>query len=81
MSKLYIAYEVAGIKFKNSLDFNKKQLTLRTSLKQPVAATIYTNDSKVKPLAVMLANNTLSVVVANNSISKGNPNYKTTFYI
>lgn len=71
VTKLYIAYEVAGIKFKDSLDFGKKQLTLKKILTQPVAATIYTNNSKVEPLSVMLANNTISVVIIDNSISIG----------
>jgi hypothetical protein len=70
-TKLYIAYEAAGIKFKDSLDFGKKQLTLKKTLTQPVEATIYTNNKTVKPLSVMLANNTLSLVMADNSISIG----------
>ena len=69
LTKLYIAYEVAGIKFKDSLDFGKKQLTLKKILNQPVAATIYTNNNQNEPLSVMLANNTLSVVVTDNLIS------------
>ena len=69
VTKLYIAYEVAGIKFKDSLDFDKKQLTLKKTLTQPVAATIYTNSSKIEPLSVMLANNNLFVVITDNSVS------------
>lgn len=69
VTKLYIAYEVAGIKFKDSLDFDKKQLTLKKTLTQPVAATISTNSSNIEPLSVILANNNLSVVITDNSIS------------
>lgn len=69
VTKLYIAYEVAGIKFTDSLDFSKKQVTLKKVLTQPVAATIYTNISKIEPLSVMLANNTLLVVISNNAIT------------
>ncbi|MFK5073337.1 hypothetical protein ACI4BE_27820, partial [Klebsiella pneumoniae] len=32
-------------------------------------ATIYTNISKIEPLSVMLANNTLLVVISNNAIT------------
>jgi len=71
VTKLYIAYEVAGIKFKDSLDFNKNQLTLKKTLSQPVAATIYTNRNKPEPLSVMLANNILSLTITDNSISIG----------
>lgn len=71
VTKLYIGYDVAGIKFKDSLDFGKKQLSLKKTLTQPVAATIYTNNSTVQPLSVMLANNTLSVVINESAISIG----------
>lgn len=71
VTKLYIAYEMAGIKFKDSLDFNKKQLTLKKTLNQPVAASIYTNSNKIETLSVMLANNTLSIVISDSSISIG----------
>ena len=69
VNKLYIAYEVAGIKFKDSFDFGKKQLTLKKMLTQPVSATIYTNNIKIEPLTVMLANNILLMVINDNSIS------------
>lgn len=69
VTKLYIAYEVAGMKFKDSLDFSIKQLTLKKALTQPVAATLYTNSNKIEPLSVMLANNNLFVVITDNSIS------------
>jgi peroxiredoxin len=69
ITKLFIDYEIAGIKFKDSLDFNNKQTTLKKILTQPVAATIYTNNNEIKPLSIMLANNDLVVVITNNSIS------------
>lgn len=71
LTKLYIAYEVAGIKYKDSLELGKKTLTLKKTLTQPVAATIYTNYNKIEPVSVMLANNTISVIITNNSISIG----------
>jgi peroxiredoxin len=69
VSKLYISYEIAGIKFKDSLDFLKKQVKFNKTLSQPVAATISTNNKKIKPISVMLANNNLSVFFTDNSIS------------
>lgn len=69
VTKLYITYEIAGIKYKDSLDFSTKQLILKKTLTQPVAATIYTDNKKINPLSVMLANNTLSVVIVDNRVS------------
>ena len=69
ITKLYINYEIAGIKFKDSLDFSKRQITLKKTLTQPVAATIYTNTTEIEPLSVVLANNNLVVVISKNSIS------------
>ncbi|MEM0544017.1 TlpA disulfide reductase family protein [Flavobacterium sp. j3] len=71
VTKLYVSYEIAGIKYQDSLDFQKKQLTLKKVLPQPVAATISTNDDKIMPLDVMLANNNLNVVITDNSITIG----------
>ena len=71
VTKLYISYEIVGIKYQDSLDFQKKQLTLKKTLPQPVSATISTNNSKIEPISVMLANNNLNVKIINNSISVG----------
>lgn len=68
-TRLFIDYEIAGIKFKDSLGFDKKQTTLKKRLTQPVAATIYTNDNDIKSLSVILANNDLMVTITKNSIS------------
>ncbi|MCU0351493.1 MAG: AhpC/TSA family protein, partial [Flavobacterium sp.] len=68
-TKLYVAYEIAGIKFKDSLDLEKKQLTIKKILTQPVAATIYTNSNKIEPLSLILANNNISVALTDHSIS------------
>ncbi|WP_353480782.1 TlpA disulfide reductase family protein [Haliscomenobacter sp.] len=68
VTKLYISYEIAGIKFKDSLDIGKKHLTLKKTLTQPVAATISTNSSKVEQASVMLANNNLNIILTDNSI-------------
>jgi thiol-disulfide isomerase/thioredoxin len=69
VTKLYISYEIAGTKFKDSLDLTKKQLTIKKTLLQPVAATIYTNSIKIEPTSIMLANNNISIVINENSIS------------
>jgi thiol-disulfide isomerase/thioredoxin len=69
ITTLFIYYEIAGIKFKDSLYFSNKQRTFKKTLTQPVAATIYTNDNDIKPLSVILANNDLMIAITNNSIS------------
>jgi peroxiredoxin len=69
VTKLYISYEIVGIKYQDSLDFQKKQLTLKKTLPQPVSATISTNSSNIEPISVMLANNNLNIKIINNSIS------------
>lgn len=71
VTKLYIAYEIAGLKYQDSLDFTKNQLKIKKTLNQPVAATIFTNINKIEPLNVMLANNKVTVVISENSISIG----------
>jgi thiol-disulfide isomerase/thioredoxin len=68
VTKLYIAYEIAGVKYKDSLDFTKKQLQLNKILAQPVAASIATNKKTITALSVMLANNTVSVIIASDTI-------------
>jgi len=67
--KLFIAYEIAGLKYQDSLDFTKNELKVKKILTQPVAATIYTNINIIEPLNVMLANNSLTVLISENSIS------------
>jgi len=71
VTKLYIAYEIAGLKYQDSVDFTKNQLKIKKALTQPVAATIFTNINKIEPLTVMLANNNLTVLISENSISVG----------
>ncbi|MCL6460435.1 MAG: TlpA family protein disulfide reductase [Flavobacterium micromati] len=68
VTKLYIAYEIAGVKYKDSLDFTKKQLQLNKILAQPVAASIATNKKTITPLSVILANNTVAVMIASETI-------------
>jgi peroxiredoxin len=67
--KLFIDYEIAGIKFKDSLSLNDKKKSITKTLRQPVAATIYTKNNKIQPLSVFLANNTLNLEVTEKSIS------------
>ncbi|MBC5993957.1 TlpA family protein disulfide reductase [Pontibacter cellulosilyticus] len=62
-NKLFIAYEIAGTKYIDSLTLDKKQLTLNKKLTQPVAAILYTDNKAISPAAVFLANNTLQVYV------------------
>lgn len=71
VNKLYISYEIVGVKYQDSLDLLKKQLTLKKTLSQPVSATISTNSSQIKPISAMLANNNLNVMITDNSISIG----------
>lgn len=71
LTRLYITYEIAGIKFKDSLDLGKNKITFKRSLDQPVAATIYTNNSKSEPVSVILANNDIDIVLRENTISVG----------
>jgi len=69
VTKLFITYEIAGLKYQDSLDFTKNQLKVKKILTQPVAATIYTNINIIEPINVMLANNGLTVLISENSIS------------
>ncbi|MEJ8804422.1 redoxin domain-containing protein [Pontibacter sp. H249] len=62
-NKLFIAYEIAGAKYIDSLTTDKKQLTFNKKLAQPVAAILYTDNKAISPAAVFLANNTLQVFV------------------
>lgn len=66
---MFIAFEIAGLKYQDSLDFTKNQFKVKKILTQPVAATIYTNINIIEPLNVMLANNGLTVLISENSIS------------
>jgi len=72
VTKLFIAYEIAGLKYQDSLDFTKNQFKVKKIFTQPVAATIYTNINIIEPLNVMLANNSLTVLISENSISINN---------
>ena len=70
--KLFVAYEIAGIKFIDSLNFEKKQYAINKKLSQPVAATLYTDDEKIKSLSVFLANNILQVNINETVITRIN---------
>jgi peroxiredoxin len=67
-SKLYVAYEIAGVKYKDSLDFTKNETKMTKPLTQPVAAEIYTNNKEIKPKSVFLANNTLKIAITEKNI-------------
>lgn len=59
INELYVSYEIAGIKYIDSLEFNNKPIKFYKALQQPVAATIYTDNSSVPPLSVILTNEEL----------------------
>lgn len=67
-SKLYVAYEIAGVKFVDSLVFDKQKAQFQKRIPQPVAATVYTNFSQMGSQSVMLANNTLSIFLSDTAI-------------
>lgn len=67
-TKLYVSYEIAGNKYIDSLAFNNKPINFYKALDQPVAASIYTNNSSVQPLSVILANEELMLVIGDKSI-------------
>jgi peroxiredoxin len=68
ITELYVSYEIAGIRYIDSLAFNNKQINFYKVLYQPVAATIYTDNSSVQPLSVILANEELLLDVGERSI-------------
>lgn len=69
ITKLFVDYEIAGVKFKDSVDFNNPIASLTKPLTQPVAASIYTNNKSIQPISVMLANNTINLVITEKSIA------------
>lgn len=69
ITKLFVEYEIAGIKFKDSAIFNNPQTSLTKTLTQPVAASIYTNSKIIQPISVMLANNTINLSITEKSIA------------
>lgn len=64
---LFIEYDIAGIIIKDSLQIS--QAKLRNNLPQPISAKIYTNNKKIQPIFVMLANNNLTVSIVENNLS------------
>jgi thiol-disulfide isomerase/thioredoxin len=62
-SKLFIAYEIGGEKFVDSLKLTSEAVAFERTLAQPTAATLYTNVKNSRSVSVMLANNELSIVV------------------
>lgn len=69
ITQLFITYEIAGIRYKDSLDFSKGQLKLYRELPQPVVAALSTNKPDVEEISVILANNELAVSVTANTIA------------
>ncbi|WP_298153863.1 TlpA disulfide reductase family protein [Flavobacterium sp.] len=68
-SMLFIAYDMAGVPVTDTLDLNQKQPAMRRKLPQPVAASISTNNPDVAPIAVMLADNELSLTWNGNALA------------
>jgi thiol-disulfide isomerase/thioredoxin len=62
-TKLFIAYEIGGEKFVDSLKLSSEVVAFERPLLQPTAASLYTDVKSIRPLSVMLANNELSIVV------------------
>ncbi len=77
--RLFIAYEIAGIIFIDSVNIVEKQYNIYKKLSQPVAATLFTNDKKVNPIPVFLANNSLQVAINKTVISVNNTKQQSDF--
>jgi len=69
VKKLFVAYEIAGIKFIDSLNLEKKQYAISKKLSQPVAATLYTDDERINSKSVFLGNNILQVTINETAIA------------
>lgn len=69
VNKVYVAYEIAGVKFTDSLDIGKKKFTIDKKLAQPVAAIIYTDKKEIGSRTIFLANNILNVSITAKSIN------------
>jgi len=59
INELYVSYEIAGIGYIDTIAFNNESINFYKALEQPVAATIYTDNSSVQPISVMLTNEEL----------------------
>lgn len=67
-TSLFVAYEIAGVPYLDSLALDKPPYTMRKSLPQPVSATLYVGKDKENLLPVFLANNQLQVTLTDTSL-------------
>lgn len=68
VTQVFVSYEIAGNKYIDTLAFNDKPIHFSKALDQPVAATLYTDNSSVQPLSVLLANEELRLEIGEKSI-------------
>jgi thiol-disulfide isomerase/thioredoxin len=69
INKIYVEYEIEGIKFTDSFNIGKKKFTIDKKLAQPVSAIIYTDEKKIGSRSVFLANNILNVLIVKDRIN------------
>lgn len=68
LNKLYINYEIDGIKYTDSIIVVKSISSYKKQLAQPVAATISTNNLKIEPITLLLANNNVQIEITDTII-------------
>lgn len=71
VKKIIIDYEIAGVKYKDSLLINAEGTTLVKKLVQPVAAIIKTDNKLIKSASVMLTNQIVDLSINENQIFVG----------
>ncbi len=69
ISKLFVNYELGGLKLTDSLNLAEKQYSINKKLPQPVAAILYTDNEAIKSQSVFFANNILQVSINDTSIT------------
>ena len=68
VKKVIIDYEIAGVKYKDSLLINADGRTTIKKLAQPVAAIIKTDNKLIKSATVMLTNQMVDLSINENQI-------------
>lgn len=79
INELYVSYEIAGIKYIDSIAFDNKPINFHKALEQPVAATIYTDNNSVQPIFVILTNEELLLNIEDKIIQTNKSNIQTDF--
>lgn len=67
--KIFVEYEISGIKYKDSINISKNEVRITRLLIQPAAALIYTDNKMMKPVSVFLANNILHLTITESKLS------------